>query len=342
MDSRRRHRLAPGRLLALVFANGFFVAAEFSIVTVRKTRIDQLIAEGHRGARAVRRAVSRPGQLHRRDAARHHDGQPRPRLDRRAGARLADRAGARAACRPRSPTPTAHTIAVAIAFAIITALHIVLGELAPKTIALERAEATALWVVKPTELFMRVFWPFIRLLNGMGRAVVQPARPAEPRRPRAGALGRRAEDARHGEPGGGRARGGGRADAPPRVRLRRPHGGPGDGAAHRDGRRRGRRASRETLHRPRRRARAIRACRSTATNLDNIVGILHVTDVVKALAAGDRATSTPATLAREALTVPETMTADDLLAAIRAARRRARRSSSTSTAARPGSSRSSR
>src|SRR5207249_12090676 len=47
-------------VLALVFANGFFVAAEFSIVTVRKTRIDQLIAEGDRRARAVRRAVSAP------------------------------------------------------------------------------------------------------------------------------------------------------------------------------------------------------------------------------------------------------------------------------------------
>src|SRR3989442_13567997 len=47
-------------LLALVCANGFFVAAEFSIVTVRKTRIDQLIAEGHAGARAVRRAVTDP------------------------------------------------------------------------------------------------------------------------------------------------------------------------------------------------------------------------------------------------------------------------------------------
>jgi putative hemolysin len=41
-------------VLALVFANGFFVAAEFSLVTVRKTRIDQLIAEGHRGARSAR------------------------------------------------------------------------------------------------------------------------------------------------------------------------------------------------------------------------------------------------------------------------------------------------
>src|SRR5215831_19447512 len=47
-------------LVALVCANGFFVAAEFSIVTVRKTRIDQLIAEGHSAAKAVRRAVSAP------------------------------------------------------------------------------------------------------------------------------------------------------------------------------------------------------------------------------------------------------------------------------------------
>src|SRR4249919_3945281 len=45
---------------ALVLANALFVAAEFAIVTVRKTRVDQLIAEGHHGARAVRRAVSAP------------------------------------------------------------------------------------------------------------------------------------------------------------------------------------------------------------------------------------------------------------------------------------------
>src|SRR6476620_12683467 len=67
----------------------------------------------------------------------------------------------------------AHSISVAIAFAIVTALHITLGELAPKTIALERAETTALLVVKPTELFMRAFSPFIRLLNGAGQAVVR-------------------------------------------------------------------------------------------------------------------------------------------------------------------------
>src|SRR4029453_17718146 len=68
---------------------------------------------------------------------------------------------------------TAHSIAIAIAFAIVTSLHIIFGELAPKTIALERAEKTALLVVKPTELFMQAFWPFIRGLNGAGLAVVR-------------------------------------------------------------------------------------------------------------------------------------------------------------------------
>ena len=57
---------------------------------------------------------------------------------------------------PAISLATAHTIAAAIAFIAITALHIVLGELVPKTIALQRAEQTAMLVVKPTELFQRV------------------------------------------------------------------------------------------------------------------------------------------------------------------------------------------
>src|SRR5512134_1988741 len=50
-------------VLALVLANGFFVAAEFAIISVRKTRIDQLIAEGSRMARPVRRALTNPDQF---------------------------------------------------------------------------------------------------------------------------------------------------------------------------------------------------------------------------------------------------------------------------------------
>src|SRR5262245_21731548 len=158
-------------VLALVFANGFFVAAEFSIVTVRKTRVDQLIAEGHRRARAVRRAVTDPDRY----IAATQLGITMASI----GLGWIGEPALASVIQPvllfvpqQMVETTVHTVAVAIAFAVITALHIVLGELAPKTIALERSEATALLVVKPTELFMKAFWPFIRLLNGMGQAVV--------------------------------------------------------------------------------------------------------------------------------------------------------------------------
>src|SRR5207244_2746674 len=62
--------------------------------------------------------------------------------------------------------------AVAIAFTTITAVEIVFGELTPKWIALERSEMTAMWVVRPLELFMRSLWPFIRLVHGAAHAVI--------------------------------------------------------------------------------------------------------------------------------------------------------------------------
>src|SRR5262245_30810436 len=144
-------------ILALVFANGFFVAAEFAIVTVRKTRIDQLIAEGHGSARAVRRAITDPKSY----IAATQLGITMASI----GLGWIGEPALAAVIQPWfSALPavvaesTAHSIAVAIAFAIVTALHIVLGELAPKTIALEKSEKTALLLVRPTELFMRAFW----------------------------------------------------------------------------------------------------------------------------------------------------------------------------------------
>src|SRR4029453_5647216 len=123
-------------LWALVFANGFFVAAEFSIVTARKTRIDQMIAEGHRRARAVRRAVSAPDRY----IAATQLGITMASLGL---GWIAEPALASVIERPMASLPpmvaatTAHSIAVAIAFAIVTALEIVFGELTPKWIALE-------------------------------------------------------------------------------------------------------------------------------------------------------------------------------------------------------------
>lgn len=70
-------------------------------------------------------------------------------------------------------TAGSHTIAVVIAFAIITTLHIVLGELAPKSLAPQRSETTALWVVRPLGMFLFLLRPAIILLNGLGNLVLR-------------------------------------------------------------------------------------------------------------------------------------------------------------------------
>jgi CBS domain containing-hemolysin-like protein len=159
-------------VLVLVFANGFFVAAEFALVTVRKTRIDQMIAEGHRGARTVRRALNDPDSyiaatqlgITMASLALGWVGEP-------ALAALFEPIFG--ILGERISQVTAHTISVILSFSLITALHIVLGELAPKTVALQQSERVSLLVAKPTEIFMRVFWPFISLLNGLGNMVVR-------------------------------------------------------------------------------------------------------------------------------------------------------------------------
>jgi magnesium and cobalt exporter, CNNM family len=300
-------------VLALVFANGFFVAAEFSIVTVRKTRVDQLIAEGHWAAQAVRRAVTDPEgfiaatQLGITMASIGLGWIGEPALATMVEPALGFLPVQLAAT-------TAHTVAVATAFAAITALHIVLGELAPKTIALERPEGTALWVVKPTEVFMKALWPFIRLLNGTGRAVVnliglrsrgghamvhseEELKMLVTASQEAGVLEEREEQMLH--------RVFGFADLTagqvmiPRTELV---------AIAAD-------APRETLFEQMGRA-GYPTLPVYRTDLDNVIGILHVTDVMKALASG-QSDLTPATLARETLTVPETISADDLLAEMR-------------------------
>src|SRR3954470_13741002 len=116
--------------MALVCANGFFVAAEFSIVTVRKTRIDQLIAEGHRGAAAVRRAVSAPDRYI--AATQLGITMASLGLGWLAEPALASMFEPALTFMPAYlAEQTAHSIAIAIAFTIITAAEIVFGELAP-------------------------------------------------------------------------------------------------------------------------------------------------------------------------------------------------------------------
>jgi len=156
--------------LLLVLLNGFFVAAEFALARARTTRLEQLAESGRAGARLAR------------DQVQHID---RYLAACQLGITLASLGlgwlGEPAFAHLLEPVfdaiglgeATATATAVIIAFAIITVLHVVFGELAPKSIAIQRAEGAAMRTAWPLELFRKVFSPFIFLLNGAGNAVVR-------------------------------------------------------------------------------------------------------------------------------------------------------------------------
>lgn len=171
--------------LLLVIANGVFVAFEFAIVKVRKSRLDALVAEGAPGAKGALAAV------HKLDAYLSACqfgitlaslglgwlGEP-------AFARLiqpialnviALTRGADAVVTAESVASAdriAHTVALVIGFSIITFLHIVVGELAPKSLAIQKAESVSLALALPMRLFYYLFYPGIWLLNGLARKLL--------------------------------------------------------------------------------------------------------------------------------------------------------------------------
>ena len=156
----------------LVGLNGFFVAAEFSLVTVRWTRVEQLVEEGKFGARAIQEAVEKlddaiaATQLGITFASLALGWVGEPAL-----AHLIEPVF-RAIPGPWGAAVT-HGAAVVVAFMLITFLHVVLGELAPKAVALERAEDVAMLVAGPLLTFGKAFRPFIRFMNSTGNLVVR-------------------------------------------------------------------------------------------------------------------------------------------------------------------------
>ena len=162
-------------MVVLVLANGFFVATEFSLVSVRRTRMQQLAAEGDKRAESV---LDRLAHLDTYIAATQLGitissiglgwiGEP-------ALAHLLEPLFERMTFLPEgSRDAIRHPVSFAIAFSVITCLHIVFGELAPKSIALQRPDGTSLWTAGPIHLFYVIFRPAIALLNGIGNAVVR-------------------------------------------------------------------------------------------------------------------------------------------------------------------------
>ncbi|OGK25445.1 hypothetical protein A3A46_00700 [Candidatus Roizmanbacteria bacterium RIFCSPLOWO2_01_FULL_37_13] len=159
-------------VIFLVLLNGFFVASEFALVAIRKTRIEELVKKGNASAKLVLQAVN---NLESYISAT----QLGITLASLALGWIGEPAIARFLETFFSFLPhdaaflTAHTLAVIIAFSLITFLHIVLGELAPKTIALQSAEKTSLVVIFPLMIFTRIFKPFIWILNGAGSLVLK-------------------------------------------------------------------------------------------------------------------------------------------------------------------------
>ena len=159
-------------VIGLVLANGFFVATEFAIVAVRRSRLDQLVEEGRAGALAAKAVVAHLDSyiaatqfgITLASLALGWIGEP-------ALARLLE-PGFAAIMGSVAPA-AAHGVAIGVAFSVITGLHIVIGELAPKGLALQKPELTSLWVARPIQAFHAVFkWP-ITALNAVGNGTLR-------------------------------------------------------------------------------------------------------------------------------------------------------------------------
>lgn len=156
-------------IFLLIALTGFFVATEFAIVKVRMSKIDQLIAEGKKGAKAAKKVVS------------HLD-------EYLSACQLGITVTALGLGWLGEPTvekilhplfeylhfneSITHILSFGIAFALVTFLHVVVGELAPKTVAIQKAETVTLLFANPIIWFYRIMYPFIWFLNGSARVLV--------------------------------------------------------------------------------------------------------------------------------------------------------------------------
>jgi magnesium and cobalt exporter, CNNM family len=157
-------------VLLLVAANAFFVAAEFALVSVRDTRIQQLIDTHRIGARTVRKLHERMDEL----LSAVQLGVTLASL----GLGWFGEGTLAAAIQPAiAGIPHAalysHAIAAPVAFILITYLVVVLGEVVPKSIALQRAERVAIAVAGPMDFFMTVARPFLGVMGKSARFVLR-------------------------------------------------------------------------------------------------------------------------------------------------------------------------
>lgn len=155
-------------IVLIIAIAGFFVATEFAIVKVRTSRIDQLVAENKKGALAAKKIISNLDEylsatqlgITITSLGLGWLGEPtvyhfiEPLLE-----------------KVKVAPAISNTIAFVIAFSFITFLHVVVGELAPKTLAIQRAEQVVLVCAKPLLYFYKITFPFIWMLNSSARFI---------------------------------------------------------------------------------------------------------------------------------------------------------------------------
>jgi CBS domain containing-hemolysin-like protein len=156
-------------IVLLIALTAFFVATEFAIVKVRVSRIDQLIAEGRKGSLAAKRVATHLDeylsacQLGITITALGLGWLGEPPVEK--------------ILLPvfeyfELNESVTHLLSFGIAFALVTFLHVVVGELAPKTVAIQKAEAVTLVFATPIIWFYKIMYPFIWFLNGSARVLV--------------------------------------------------------------------------------------------------------------------------------------------------------------------------
>lgn len=158
-------------LIAILIAlTAFFVASEFAIVKVRSTRIDQLIEEGKTDAIAAKKVISNLDEY----LSTCQLGITMTALGLGwIGEATVERLLLPVFVQFNIPDSASHILSIAIAFSLITFMHVVVGELAPKTLAIQKAEKITLLFARPLIGFNKLMYPFVWILNGSARVLTR-------------------------------------------------------------------------------------------------------------------------------------------------------------------------
>ena len=165
------HSAALWLSLLLLLGNAFFVGAEFAVMAARRSQLEPMAAAGSKRAQVSLEALEQVALAARVRAARHHAVLGGPRRRRRGGAARDAHPGAarRSVCPRRWP----HPIALALALLVVAYLHVVIGEMVPKNLAIAGPDKAALALAPPLLYITRALRPVIRLMEGIAKGLVR-------------------------------------------------------------------------------------------------------------------------------------------------------------------------